>query len=142
VVLLRTGLVLAREGGALPRMLLPFRLFAGGPIGDGAFWQSWIHVADEVGLVAWALATDSVQGPLNATAPAPVRNRELAAAIGRALHRPSLLPVPAAALRLVFGEMGSVVTSGQRVLPRKALDGGYRFRFNTVDPALSALLAG
>ncbi len=140
IVLLRTGIVLAREGGALQRMLLPFRLFAGGPIGDGAFWQSWIHLADEVGLVAWALGRDDVSGPLNATAPSPVRNRELAAAIGRALHRPSALPVPPAALRVVLGELATVVASGQRVVPRKALDGGYPFAFPEIDGALQDLL--
>jgi uncharacterized protein (TIGR01777 family) len=141
VVLLRSGLVLARDGGALPRMLLPFRLFAGGPIGDGSFWQSWIHIADEAALVRWALERDAVSGPLVATAPAPVRNRDLAAAIGRALHRPSLLPVPVPVLRVVLGEMASVVASGQRVLPRKALEQAFVFRFTEIDAALRDLLA-
>lgn len=139
VVLLRTGIVLAREGGALQQMLLPFRWFAGGPIGKGEFWESWIHLRDEIELVLWALGSD-VAGPLNATAPGPVRNRDLAAAIGRTLHRPSALPVPPAMLRLALGELASVVTTGQRVLPRKALDRGFRFRFPELDGALRDLL--
>jgi uncharacterized protein (TIGR01777 family) len=136
VVLCRTGIVLAREGGALAQMALPFKLFAGGPIGDGAFWQSWIHLADEVGLLAWALGEERVSGPLNATAPAPVRNRDLARALGKALHRPSLLPAPVLAVRALFGEMADVVVTGQRVLPVKALELGYRFRFPEVGAAL------
>ncbi len=141
VVLLRTGIVLARRGGALERMLLPFRLFAGGPIGRGDFWQSWIHLADEVAMILWALGDERVAGPLDATAPEPVRNRELAAALGRALHRPSLVRVPPAALRLLLGELGEVVASGQRVLPRKALQAGFRFRFPGIEGALADLLA-
>jgi uncharacterized protein (TIGR01777 family) len=140
VVTVRTGIVLARDGGALPRMLLPFRLFAGGPIGDGMFWQSWIHLADEVAMVAWALEHAAVEGPLVVTAPAPVRNRDLARAIGRALHRPALVPVPVAALRLAMGELADVVASGQRALPRKALELGFRFRFPEIEAALEDLL--
>ncbi len=141
VVLLRTGIVLARGGGALAQMLLPFRFFAGGPIGSGEFWQSWIHLADEVGLIVWALGSSEVVGPLNATAPAPVRNRELAKAIGRTLHRPSAIPVPRAALKLALGELAEVVTTGQRAVPKKALDLGYRFRFPDLEPALADVLA-
>jgi len=140
VVLLRTGIVLAAEGGALPSMALPFKLFAGGRIGDGAFWQPWIHLDDEVGLVLWALSDERVEGPLNAAGPAPERNRDLAKAIGKALHRPSLLPTPLLAIRLAVGEMADVVTSSQRVIPRKALDLGYRFRFPEAQPALDDLL--
>ena len=141
VVTLRTGIVLAREGGALPRMLLPFRFFAGGPIGRGDFWQSWIHLADEVGLIAWALETPSVAGPLNATAPNPARNRELARAIGRVLRRPSALPVPTLGLKLALGELADAVATGQRVLPSKAIALGYRFRQPDLEPALRDLLA-
>jgi uncharacterized protein (TIGR01777 family) len=140
LVLLRTGIVLAREGGALPQLLRPFRFFAGGPIGDGAFWQAWIHLADEVGLVLWALENAAVSGPLVATAPAPVRNRELASALGHVLHRPSALKVPRVALELALGELASVVATGQRALPRKALALGYRFRFPELEPALRELL--
>jgi len=140
VVLLRTGLVLARDGGALPRLVLPFRLFAGGPLGDGAFWQPWIHLADEVGLVLLALDDARAVGPLNAAGPEPVRNRELARAIGRALGRPSLVRTPAVALSLALGELSTAVLASQRVLPRKAAALGYRFRFPAVDGALDDLL--
>jgi uncharacterized protein (TIGR01777 family) len=140
VVLLRTGLVLAQDGGALPRMVRPFRLFAGGPLGDGRFWQPWIHLDDVVGLVALALEDGRASGPLNAVAPEPVRNRDLARAIGRAISRPSLLPAPAIALRLAVGEMADVVLSSQRVLPAKALALGYRFGFPQLDGALADLL--
>ena len=140
LVLLRTGLVLAREGGALPRMALPFRLFAGGPMGDGAFWQPWIHLADEVGLLLWAVGEPKASGPINATAPAPVRNRDLAKALGRALGRPSLLPVPLLAVRAAVGEVAEVVTASQRVLPARALELGYRFQFPELGAALADLL--
>ena len=142
VVLLRTGIVLARDGGALPRMALPFRLYAGGPIGDGAFWQPWIHLADEVGLAVLALEDARVEGPLDACAPEPVRNRDLARAIGRALHRPCAVPAPRAAMRLALGEAADAVLASQRALPRKALSLGYHFRFTDVDAAVVDLLGG
>ncbi|MFL5300837.1 MAG: TIGR01777 family oxidoreductase [Anaeromyxobacteraceae bacterium] len=140
VVFLRTGIVLARHGGALQQMLLPFRFFAGGPVGKGDFYMPWIHLADEVALIAWALGEARARGPLNGTAPEPARNRELAKAIGRALHRPSALPLPTRVLKLALGEMADVVTSGQRAVPRKALDLGFRFRFPALDAALADLL--
>jgi uncharacterized protein (TIGR01777 family) len=140
VVLLRTGIVLAADGGALPKLVRPFRLFAGGPLGDGAFWQPWIHLADEVGLVLLALGDGRARGPMNGTAPEPVRNRDLASAIGVALHRPSALPAPAFAMRLALGEMADVVLSSQRAVPRKALALGYRHRFAELAPALRDLL--
>jgi uncharacterized protein (TIGR01777 family) len=140
VVLVRTGIVLAAEGGALPRLALPFRAFAGGPVGDGAFWQSWIHVADQVGILRLALEDARASGPLNATAPAPVRNRELARAIGRVLRRPSLLAAPAFAVRAALGEMAEVVLASQRVLPRRAQALGYPFRWPAIEPALRDLL--
>jgi uncharacterized protein (TIGR01777 family) len=123
-------------------MLLPFRFFAGGPIGKGEFWQSWIHLADEVALILWALADERVAGPVNATAPEPVRNRDLAKAIGAALHRPSALALPPFAIRMALGEMADVVASGQRVLPSRALDLGFAFRFPRIDEALADLLGG
>jgi uncharacterized protein len=140
VVLLRTGIVLSREGGALPKLVRPFRLFAGGPIGRGDFWQPWIHVADEVGLVRFALEDARVEGPLVASAPEPARNRDLARAIGKALGRPSLLPAPELAVRLAIGEAAGAVLASQRAVPRKALELGYRFRHPSLQAALGELL--
>ncbi len=140
VVLLRTGIVLSAAGGALPRLATPFRLFAGGPIGDGSFWQPWIHLDDVVGLVLLALGDRKASGPLNAVAPEPVRNRDLARTLGRVLGRPSFLPTPPLLVRLAVGEMAEVVLASQRVVPRKALDLGYRFRFERLEPALRDLL--
>lgn len=140
VVLLRTGLVLAREGGALPRLARPFRLLLGGPLGRGEFWQPWIHLADEVGMILLALEDPRARGPLNAAAPEPVRNRDLARAIARALGRPALLPAPALAVRLALGELAEAVLASQRVVPRRALELGYRHRFPRLDEALQDLL--
>jgi uncharacterized protein (TIGR01777 family) len=140
-VLLRTGVVLARQGGALKQMLPPFKAFVGGPIGNGKQWFPWIHLADEVGLILWAL-DGKVRGPLNAVAPHPVRMKEFAHALGRALHRPALLVVPALVLRLGLGEMAEVLLEGQRAAPRKALDGGFRFRFPELSGALADLIGG
>jgi uncharacterized protein (TIGR01777 family) len=140
VVRVRTGVVLAREGGALPQLVRPFRLFAGGPIGGGAFWQPWIHLADEVGLLLFALDEAQARGPLNATAPAPARNRELAKAIGKVLGRPSFLPTPVLAVRLAIGEAATGVLASQRAVPAKALSLGYRFRFPELEGAIEDLL--
>jgi uncharacterized protein len=140
VVLLRTGLVLARGGGALQQLALPFHLFAGGPLGSGRQVMSWIHRDDWIAMVRWALATASVRGPLNVTAPAPVSNREMASAIGRALHRPSFMPAPAFALRLALGEMAdAMILNGQRVLPRVAQQSGFTFRYASVHDALAEI---
>ena len=139
VVLVRTGIVLAAEGGALPKLALPFRLLAGGPVGDGRFWQSWIHLADQVGILRLALQDPAASGPVNATAPDPVRNRDLARTMGRVLHRPSLLATPAFAVRAALGEMAEVVLASQRVVPRVALSLGYRFRWPALEPALRDL---
>jgi uncharacterized protein (TIGR01777 family) len=140
VVALRTGIVLAREGGALPKLAMPFKFMAGGALGDGAFWQPWIHLADEVGLILFALDSASLEGPLNAVAPAPVRNRDLARAIGAVLHRPSLLHAPAFAIRAALGEVAGEIMASQRAVPQKALKLGYRFRFAELEPALRDLL--
>ncbi len=140
LVVLRTGIVLARQGGALPKLVRPFRIFAGGPMGRGDFWQPWIHLADVVGLVRLALDDARVSGPLNVTAPEPVRNRDLARAIGKVLRRPSVLAAPEVALRFGLGELAEVVLASQRAVPRKALELGYRFQFATVEAALRDLL--
>jgi len=139
VVCLRTGMVLEKDGGALKNMVPPFRAFVGGPIAPGTQWVSWIHRADLVGLIEWALRNQEVAGPVNAVAPEPVTMSELCKALGKVLHRPSWLPVPAFALRLVFGELASFMTTGQRVTPKVALDGGYQFRYPRLDSALRAI---
>ena len=141
VVMLRTGMVLEQDGGALPKMLLPFRLFAGGPIMPGTQWVSWIHRHDHIGLIKWALTTPSVSGPVNAVAPEAVTMNRFCDALGRVLHRPSWLPVPGFALHLALGELGTLMTTGQRVTPTKALSGGYVFHYPTLEPALRAILA-
>src|SRR5438094_632917 len=138
-VLLRTGVVLARQGGALKQMLPPFKAFVGGPIGTGKQWFPCIHLADEVGLILWVL-DGTVRGALNAVAPNPVRMKDFTHALGSALHRPALFSVPALVLRLGLGEMAEVLLEGQRAVPRKALDGGYRFRFPELKGALADLL--
>lgn len=142
VVVLRTGMVLEQDGGALPKMLLPFRLFAGGPIMPGTQWVSWIHRRDHIGLIQWALANNHVSGPLNAVAPEPVTMKMFCEVLGRVLHRPSWIPVPGLALNLLLGELGTLMTTGQRVTPAKAMAGGYRFRYPTLEPALQAILTG
>jgi len=137
VVLLRTGLPLDSSGGALPKLALPFRLFAGGRAGSGDQYWSWIHRDDWTRLVRWAIENTEVKGPLNLTAPSPVTNREFTAALAHALHRPALAPAPAFALRLAFGEMAdAVILSGQRVLPAKAERNGFEFRYPDLASAL------
>ncbi len=137
VVLLRTGIALARDGGALPQMALPFRLFAGGPVGSGRQYYPWIHRDDWVRMVAWALQTPPVSGPLNVTAPNPVPNREFARTLGRVLGRPSIVPAPAFALRLALGEMAdALLLTGKRVIPAQAQALGFRFEYPELERAL------
>ncbi|OFW40826.1 MAG: TIGR01777 family protein [Acidobacteria bacterium RIFCSPLOWO2_12_FULL_67_14] len=138
-VLLRSGVILDRDGGALPQMALPFRLFVGGPLGSGTQYISWIHRNDWVSMVRWALMTTAVAGPLNATAPNPVTSAEFARALGKALHRPAIMPTPAFALKLVLGEMAEVLLAGQRVFPEKAHALGFEFQYPTVESALRAI---
>ncbi len=140
VVILRTGMVLEQDGGAFPKMLLPFRLFSGGPIMPGTQWVSWIHRRDHIGIIHWALTTSSVSGPVNAVAPSPVIMKEFCKTLGQVLGRPSWLPVPEFALKWLLGELGSLMTTGQRVNPAKALSGGYVFHYPTLEPALRAIL--
>jgi hypothetical protein len=140
VVYIRTGLVLERDGGALPQMLPPFKLGAGGPVGSGRQYWPWIHRADWIGLVRWTIQTAAVVGPLNATAPHPVTNKEFARALGRAMHRPAFMPAPAFALRLMLGEMAdALLLSGQRAVPAKAEHLGFTFRYTDVETALRAI---
>ena len=141
VVRVRTGVVLNREGGALKKMLPPFQLGVGGPVAGGSQYMSWIHREDLIGMIRAALEDQRWSGPVNATAPEPVTNREFSRALGHALHRPSLLPVPGAALRLLYGEMAEIVTTGARVMPAKPLVLGYRFRHPELDEALRSALS-
>ena len=139
LVLLRTGIALERSGGPLPQMMLPFRLFAGGRIGSGRQYISWIHRIDWVEMVRWIVDTPSVDGPVNATAPHPVTNREFARALGRALGRPALLPAPGIALKLLFGELADALLGGQRVIPAKAQKLGFHFRYPEIDIAFRGI---
>jgi uncharacterized protein (TIGR01777 family) len=141
LVILRTGHVLDARGGLLGKMLPPFKLGVGGPIAGGNQYMSWIHIDDEVGIVLWALDNRNVDGVINATAPNPVTNRELSRALGHALNRATVLPVPGIALDLAFGsEFGHVLRGGQRVMPRRAMDLGYEFRHPDLDNALAGLV--
>ena len=140
VCLLRTGVVLSRRDGALAKMLLPFRLFAGGPVGDGSQYLSWIHLEDWVALARWLLA-GTEGGPFNLTAPEPVTNAAFARAAAGALSRPSWLPVPGFALRALMGEMAdALLLGGQRVVPQRALADDFAFAFPTIDLALADLV--
>jgi uncharacterized protein (TIGR01777 family) len=140
VVCIRTGIVLERDGGALPQMLPPFWFGAGGPVGSGRQYWPWIHRDDWVALVQWAIATPSVSGAVNATAPHPVTNTEFARALGRAMHRPSFMPAPAFALKLLLGEMAEgLLLSGQNAVPAKAERAGFSFRYPDVNDALRAI---
>jgi hypothetical protein len=137
VALVRVGIVLDREGGALAKMLTPFKLFVGGPVGSGRQWMSWIHHEDMVGLFLLGLDHSQATGPINGTAPNPVTNKQFAKALGKAMHRPSFFKTPGFMLRLTLGKVAEVITTGQRVLPKKALQLGYQFRFPELDAALA-----
>jgi len=142
VVLLRTGIVLNPHGGALERMLPPFRLGVGGPLGSGRQWMSWIALADHLRAMEHALATTGLHGAVNLVAPNPVTNAEFAATLGRVLGRPSLVPAPAFALELLYGEMArATLLAGQRVLPKALLRSGFRFEYPTLEEALRFELA-
>lgn len=136
VVLLRTGMVLEQDGGALPKMLLPFRLFLGGPIQPGTQWVSWIHRRDHIDLIQWLLTTPSISGPVNAVAPEAVTMTQFCAALGQASHRPSWLPMPRFALNIALGELATLMTTGQRVVPEKALSKGFSFYYPNLESAL------
>jgi uncharacterized protein (TIGR01777 family) len=143
IVLLRTGVVLSRDGGALPRMALPFRFFVGGRLGSGRQYVSWVHLRDWAEMVRWAVNSNQISGPLNVTAPNPVTNTEFTHALAAAMHRPALFAVPAFVLRGMLGrEMAdALLLGGQRALPRKAEMAGFKFRYPTVDAALNAIYA-
>jgi uncharacterized protein (TIGR01777 family) len=137
VVTLRIGIVLSPAGGALAKMLTPFRLGLGGVIGGGAQWMSWIALDDVIGALRHALGTDAMRGPVNAVAPAPVTNAEFTRTLGRVLRRPTLVPMPAFAARLALGEMADeLLLSSQRVMPARLLASGFAFRYPTLESAL------
>ena len=140
VVPVRTGVVLAKDGGALEKMLPPFRLGVGGPVAGGRQYVSWIHLDDLVGVMVAAVSDERWSGPVNATAPEPVSNRDFSRALGRALKRPALLAVPAVALKLLYGEMAEIVTEGARVVPAKPLVLGFQFVHAELDQALTSAL--
>ncbi|MCF8566761.1 TIGR01777 family oxidoreductase [Alicyclobacillus tolerans] len=141
VVTPRFGLVLAADGGALPRMLLPYHLFAGGRVGAGSQWLSWVHIDDVVEILTACLENPQIQGPVNVTAPTPVTMQEFGRTAARVLGRPYWLPVPAFALRLLLGKMSELVLDGQKVYPEKMLRYGYRFQFPELQPALTHILS-
>lgn len=136
VALVRVGIVLGKDAGALSKLLTPFKLGGGGPAGSGRQWMSWIHHEDMTGLFLLALDNAGASGPLNGTAPNPVTNKEFSKALGRALSRPAIVPTPGFALKLLLGEVADVMLNGQRVLPKKALALGYAFKFPEIDAAL------
>jgi uncharacterized protein (TIGR01777 family) len=140
VVLSRTSVVLGRGGGALAQMLLPFSLGLGGPIGNGRQYMPWIHLSDFTAFVATALGDERYEGPINAVAPQEATSRTFSAALGRALHRPAVLPVPAFALRAIFGEAATVLLGSQRVEPRALRDRGFAFAFPDLDRALASII--
>jgi uncharacterized protein (TIGR01777 family) len=140
VTKVRTGLVLGSDGGALAKLLPLFKLGVGGVVASGKQWYPWIHIDDQVGIYLHAI--DGASGVLNATAPNPVRNADFTRALGAALHRPTLFPAPAFAVALVLGEGATVVTEGQCVLPTRTLETGYRFRYETIEAAFAAIVAG
>jgi uncharacterized protein (TIGR01777 family) len=140
VVLLRTGLVLSTEGGMLTQLLRPYRLGLGGPIGHGRQWMPWIHMADQIGAIDFLLNCGTASGPYNACAPSPVRNREFAQQLGRALHRPAILPLPGFLLRAGLGEMSGLLLGGQRAVPARLEEAGYTFAFSDLQSALDDLL--
>ncbi|MCI0697860.1 TIGR01777 family oxidoreductase, partial [candidate division KSB1 bacterium] len=139
LVIMRNGLVLER-GGVLEKFLLPFRLFAGGPLGSGKQWFSWIHRDDVIGLILFALENKNVKGVINATAPEPLTMKDFCSTLGKVMGRPSWAPAPSFVLKLALGEMSMLVLTGQRVLPAAAEKAGYKFKFKKAEDALVAIL--
>ncbi|MGG5292325.1 TIGR01777 family oxidoreductase [Pseudomonas shirazensis] len=139
VVLVRTGLVLASDGGFLSRLRVPFKLGLGGPLGNGRQWMPWIHIDDQIALIDFLMRHNDASGPYNACAPEPVRNRTFAKCLGKALHRPALLPVPALVLKAGLGELSTLLLGGQRARPTRLLAAGFTFRFNDLQSALDNL---
>lgn len=137
---LRTGVVLAARGGALPKMTLPIKMMVGGPLGSGRQWLPWIHLADEAGAIRFLAENEAARGPFNLAAPNPATNRGFTQAAARVLRRPAFLPAPGFALHLALGEMADMILEGQRAVPRRLQELGYAFRFPELEPALRDLL--
>lgn len=137
----RTGVVLSTQGGALPRMMLPFRLFVGGPLGGGKQWFPWIHLQDEAAAIRFLIDTDAAAGPFNLAAPHPLTNAQFSRVLGQVMGRPAIIPAPAFALRVLFGEMATLLLDGQRGVPKRLLELGFQFRFTQAEAALRDLLA-
>jgi uncharacterized protein len=140
VVCLRTGIVLSTKGGALAKMLPLFRLGLGGPLGGGRQWMSWIHIEDEARAIVHAIEDETLRGPVNLTAPSPVRMSDFSSQLGKAVHRPALLPAPAFALKIFLGEMSSLLLDSQNVNPRVLINHNFHFNYPQLEPALKALL--
>ena len=140
MVITRFGIVLGRGGGALGQIVPMFKRFLGGTLGSGRQWFSWMHQADHARAFSFLMEHPEIHGPVNFTAPRPVRNWELTRALGQVLHRPTLLPAPAFMMRLMLGEMADALLTGQRVIPKKLMDAGFRFNFPTIEEALKDLL--
>jgi uncharacterized protein len=140
VVVTRFGIVLGKNGGALGQMIPLFKMFIGGPIGSGRQWFSWVHIKDLAEAFVFLMKHPEILGPMNLCAPNPVRNKDLAKAIGKALHRPSFMPAPGFMINLVLGEFGSVILKGQRVIPRRLLDSGFVFQYPEIDKALQSII--
>ena len=141
VVLLRTGIVLEKEGGALAKMLPPFKLFIGGPLGCGRQWIPWVHREDVIGAILFALERSRLSGAVNVTAPEPATMKQFCAALGKVIHRPSWAPVPAFALQVLLGEMSEMLLTGQRAIPQKLETSGYRFRYPNLEETLRAIFS-
>ena len=138
--IIRTGIPLTPKGGVLPRFLLPFRLFLGGPLGSGNQWFPWLHINDQVLAIRYLIENENLSGPFNLSAPEPVTNRQFARTLGQVLNRPSFLRVPSLALKLLFGEMATIILDGQRQIPKRLLETGFKFQFSKLEPALRNLL--
>ncbi len=140
---LRTGIVLGKNGGALGKMLPPFKFGLGGPIGTGKQWMSWIHIEDIVGIIRYAIENDQISGAINGTAPEPVTNKSFARTLGKVLNRPAFMPMPAFVMKLMFGQMAEeLLLSGQRVVPDKISKAGYSFKFKRLESALRNIVTG
>jgi len=140
VVITRFGIVLGEKGGALGQMIPLFKKFIGGPIGNGRQWFSWVHIKDLAEAFVFLMKHPEISGPVNLCSPNPLQNKDLARALGKALHRPSFMPAPGFMIKLVLGEFGSVILEGQRVIPRRLLDSGFAFHYLDIDQALRNLL--